>query len=76
MLKYSILKRDIKFLQASQGRFLPHGTAVVPAHDGIDKSGPVPRVLISIQQIEHSLGVEIHSVVEIGSLSSNLQYRE
>jgi hypothetical protein len=70
------LKWDSKFLQASQGRFLPHGTAVVPAHDGIDKSSPVPWILTSIQQIEHSLRVEVHCIIEIGSLSSNLQYRE
>jgi hypothetical protein len=80
-LKYSIWVRDSKLLQAShylwvQGRFLPHGTAVVPALDGIDKSGPVPWVLISVQQIEYCVGVEVHSVIEIGSLSSNLSYRE
>jgi hypothetical protein len=33
-------------------------------------------VLTFIQQIEHSLCVKVHGVIEIGSLSSNLQYRE
>jgi hypothetical protein len=49
---------------------------VVPAHDGFDKSSPVSWVLASIQQIEHSLSVQVHGVIEIGSLSSNLQCRE
>jgi hypothetical protein len=81
MLKYSSWVWDSKTLKAScylwiQGRFLPHGTAVVPAPDGIDDGGPIPWVLSSVQQIKDCLSVEVHGVIQIGSLGSDLCHRD
>lgn len=56
--------------------FLPHGTAVVSALDGTDDSSSVSRVLLSIQEVQHRLSIQVHGVIEVRSLRANLWYRE
>jgi hypothetical protein len=57
-------------------RYLPHGTAVVSPLDGTDYSGSISWVLVCIQEVQYCLSIQVHSVIQISCLCSDLRYRK
>jgi hypothetical protein len=70
-----LLKPLRVMLVASLQGHLPHGTAVVPPPHGTDHSGPIPRVLVRVQEVQHSLSVQVHSIIQVCRLGADLRYR-
>jgi hypothetical protein len=55
--------------------YLPHGTAVVPALDGVNDSSSISWVLSSVQELEDCLGIQAHGVVQVRCFGANLWQR-